>query len=160
MWITTEQLGPLLKQHWFTTNCTESSVNYVFYNNRSNVKVYTLRFNLGSQNYSDETMLEDLLSKVMNQFPETESLIGTIQYDMLLMSTREDAPSYYLWRANSNHRSASRTEETFLNKEYHQLYFFGQKAINADISELSLQFESSDVVVADILTIVFTFTSM
>jgi hypothetical protein len=105
-------------------------------------------------------MLEDLLSKVMNQFPETESLIGTIQYDMLLMSNKEDDPSYYVWRANSNQRSGSSTEETFLNKEYHQLYFFGQKAINADISELNIDFESSNMVVADILAIVFTFASM
>ena len=45
MWIPAEQLGPLLKHHWFTTNCTESSLNYTLYNNRSEVKVYTLQFN-------------------------------------------------------------------------------------------------------------------
>jgi hypothetical protein len=64
-----------------------------------------------------------------------------------------------LWRANSNQRRASGTEETLLQKEYHQLYIFGQRVIESDIEELAKQFQSSSVVIADILTIVFTFTS-
>ena len=162
MWISAEQLGPVLKHHWYMAKCTESSVNYILYNNRSQVKVYTLRFNLRSPDYSDESMLDDMMSKVMNHFPQDESIIGNIQYDMLLMSnSKEDEPSYYLWRANSNQRSTttSPTEETLLKKDYDQLYLFGQKDTEADIAELQMPFQSSNVVIADLLTIVFTFSS-
>jgi len=159
MWISAEQLGPVLKHYWFMTKSTESNVKYTLYNGRNEVKVYTLRFNLRSPNYSHESMLEDMISKVMNKFPKEESLIGNIQYDMLLVSNSEATPSYYLWRANSNQRSTSATEEILLKKEHHQLYLFGQKAIQANMADLQLQFPSSDVVVAQILTIVFTFSS-
>jgi hypothetical protein len=159
MWISAEQLGPVLKHYWFMTKSTESNVKYTLYNGRNEVKVYTLRFNLRSPNYSHESMLEDMISKVMNKFPKEESLIGNIQYDMLLVSNSEATPSYYLWRANSNQRSTSATEEILLKKEHHQLYLFGQKATQANMADLQLQFPSSDVVVAQILTIVFTFSS-
>jgi len=104
-------------------------------------------------------MIDDMMSKVMTAFPKSKSVIGNVQYDMLLESTKKDDPGYYLWRANSNQRTASGTEETLLQKEYHQLYIFGQRATEPDIEELANQFPSSSVVVADILTIVFTFTS-
>jgi hypothetical protein len=96
MWILAEQLGPVLKHHWFTTKCTESNVNYTLYNNRNQVKVYTLRNNLRSENYSHETMLDDMLSKVMRAFPKSESVIVNIKYDMLLASLKEDDPGFVL----------------------------------------------------------------
>ncbi len=111
MWISAEQLGPVLKHHWFTTKCTESNVKYTLYNNRNEVKVYTLRFNLQIPNYSHESMLEEMITKVMNNFPTEESLFANIQYDMLLVSKSESTPSFYLWRANSNQRSNYPTEE-------------------------------------------------
>jgi hypothetical protein len=104
-------------------------------------------------------MLDDMMSKVMRAFPKSKSVIGKVQYDMLLASTKKDDPGHYLWRANSNQRTDSGTEETLLMKEYHQLYIFGQRATKPDIEELANQFPSSSVIVADILTIVFTFTS-
>jgi len=160
MWIPAEQLGPVLKHHWFTTKCTESNVKYTLYNNRNEVKVYTLRFNLQTPNYSHESMLEDMITKVMNNFPTEESLFGNIQYDMLLVSKSESTPSFYLWRANSNQRSNYPTEEILLTKEHHQLYLFGQKATQANMADLQYQFASSDVVIAQLLTIVFTFSSV
>ena len=158
-WISPEQLEPILKHYWYTTKVTESNIQYTLYNNRNNVKVYTLRYNLRNKNYSHETMIDDMMSKVMTAFPKSKSVIGNVQYDMLLESTKKDDPGYYLWRANSNQRTASGTEETLLQKEYHQLYIFGQRATEPDIEELANQFQSSSVVIADILTIVFTFTS-
>jgi hypothetical protein len=50
-------------------------------------------------------------------------------------------------------------KKTLQQKEYHQLYIFGQRVIEFDIEESAKQFQSSSVVIADILTIVFTFTS-
>ena len=73
--------------------------------------------------------------------------------------TKKDDSGYYLWQANSNQWTDSGTEETLQQKEYHQLYIFGQRVIEFDIEELAKQFQSSSVVIADILTIVFTFTS-
>jgi hypothetical protein len=160
MWITSEQLVPVLKHHWFVTKYTESTLNYTLYNNRNDVKVYTLRLNLRSPNYTHEDMIDEMMNKVMNNFPEAESLIGCIEYDMLLVNNKEDPPSYYLWRANSNQRSGSSREETLLKKDYHQLYIFGRKATEANMSDLNIQFESSSVVIAELLTIVFTFSSV
>jgi hypothetical protein len=76
-----------------------------------------------------------------------------------LTITKKDDSGYYLWQANSNQWTDSGTEETLQQKEYHQLYIFGQRVIEFDIEELAKQFQSSSVVIADILTIVFTFTS-
>ena len=165
MWIPAEQLGPVLKHHWFTTKFTESNVNYTLYNNRNQVKVYTLRFNLRNPDFSEENMLDEMMRKVMNNFPKEESLVGSIQYDMLLASSKAEPPSYYLWRANSNQRMSfsggggDGIEEILLRKEYHELYLFGQRATKTNMSELQVQFPSSDVVIAEILTIVFTFSS-
>ena len=162
MWISAEQLGPVLKHHWFMTKYTESTINYTLYNNRNRVKVYTLRYNLRSPDYSHESMIDDMMKRVMNQFPKAESVMGSFEYDMLLMNNnnKEDAPSYYLWRANSNQQRASSVKETLLKKEYHQLYLFGLKSTEADMSELNLEFQNSNVVIADLLTIVFTFSSV
>jgi uncharacterized protein YqkB len=76
------------------------------------------------------------------------------------VNNKEDTPSYYLWRANSNHRSSSSREETLLIKDYHQLYLFGKRATDINLSELNIEFESSGVVIAEVLTIVFTFSSV
>jgi hypothetical protein len=106
-------------------------------------------------------MIDDMMNKVMNQFPGAESVMGSIEYDMLLMNNnKEDAPSYYLWRANSNQQRASSVKETLLKKEYHQLYLFGLKTTEVDMSELNLEFQNSNVVIADLLTVVFTFSSV
>ena len=120
MYLSAEQLNPVLKHHWYTTKFTESSLNYVFYHNRSNVKVYTLRFNLRSPNYTDEDMVDTMMKQVMNNFSEEESLFCNTEYDMLLVNNKEDDPSYYVWRANSNQRADSSTEEILLKKEYHE----------------------------------------
>ena len=93
-WISPEQLEPILKHYWYTTKVTESNINYTLYNNRNNVKVYTLRYNLRNENYSHETMLNDMMSKVMRAFPKSESVIVNIKCDMLLASLKEDDPRF------------------------------------------------------------------
>jgi len=107
-----------------------------------------------------ETMLDTLIRKVMDHFPNARTVVGSISYDMLLVDAKDqNNPSYYLWRANSNQRSASNTEETVLTMEQHQLYLFGRKAANVDVETLNVDFQSSSMVIADILTLVFTFSS-
>ena len=161
MWILADQLGPVLNHEWFTVPSTESSINYTLYNNRTHVNVYTLRFNMRSPNYTHESMIDDLIKKVMAQFPKSKSILGNIQYDMLLVSHKDPDPSYYLWRANSNQRTTSRsTEETLLQVDQGQLYLFGQKATEVDMAELNVDFQSSGIVIAELLTIVFTFSSV
>jgi hypothetical protein len=105
-------------------------------------------------------MIDEMIHQVMTKFPKAKSLVGSIDYDMLLVNNKEEPPSYYLWRSNSNQRSSSPKEETIFKKDYHQLYFFGKKATEVNLSELNVQFEYSNVVIADILTIVFTFSSV
>jgi hypothetical protein len=79
---------------------------------------------------------------------------------MLLVDAKDqNNPSYYLWRANSNHRSASNTEETVLTMEQHQLYLFGRKTAEIDVETLNVDFQLSSMVIANILTLVFPFSS-
>ena len=159
MWISADQVDSVLKHHWYTAPMTESTNRYVLYKKHFNVDVYTLRFNINSPNFDKETMLDTLIRKVMNHFPKARTVVGSISYDMLLVDAKDqNNPSYYLWRANSNQRSASNTEETVLTMEQHQLYLFGRKAANVDVETLNVDFQSSSMVIADILTLVFTFS--
>ena len=160
MWIPADQIDSVLKHHWYTSPMTESTNRFVLYHDRYNVEVYTLRFNINSPNFSNETMLDSLVRKVMNRFPNAKTVVGSISYDLLLFNNKDpDEPSYYLWRANSNQRSASNTNETVLAMDQHQLYLFGREATAVDVAELNVDFQSSSMVIADILTVVFTFSS-
>lgn len=158
MWIQADQLDSVLKHHWYTTPVTESNIRYVLYHDRYNVEAYTLRFNLNSLNFNKENMYDSVIRKVMNHFLNAESVVGSISYDMLLVSNKDpDNPTYYVWRANSNQRTSSHTEETLLLLEQHQLYLFARRAMDIDFGDLNIDFRTSDVVIADILSVVFTF---
>jgi hypothetical protein len=78
MWISADQVDSVLKHHWYTTPMTESTKRYVLYRNHFNVDVYTLRFNINSPNFSMETMLDTLIRKVMDHFPNARTVVGSI----------------------------------------------------------------------------------
>ena len=93
-----EELGPILKHWWWSSPFTESNVHYWWYDNRANVDVYTLRFNLTIPDFSEQLMLDVMIQKVMNRFSNAETIFAGIDYDRLLMSQNVDTPvSYYLF---------------------------------------------------------------
>jgi len=163
MWVPAEELGPILKHWWWSSPFTESNVHYGWYDNRTDVDVYTLRFNLMIPDFSEQLMLDVMIQKVMNRFSNAETIFAGIDYDRLLMSQNVDTHepvSYYLYRANSNQRASSKIIERTLSLDQHQLYLFGKKALEVDLSELSDEFiQKSGAVVHSILAVVFTFSS-
>jgi hypothetical protein len=157
MWIQAHQLQPILNHHWYTTSITESNAHYEMYHDHVNIDVYTLRFNLNSLNFSEENMIDTMMSKVMNRFPNAESVVGMIGYDLLLAGKDPREKSFYIFRANSNQRLSARTEETVLSLDQHELYLFARKATRVHLNDLSIDFQSSDVTIAAVLSIVFSF---
>jgi len=114
MWVPAEELGSILKHWWWSSPFTESNVHYGWYDNRTDVDVYTLRFNLTVPNFSEEVMIDVMIQKVMKRFSTARSLIGQIDYDRLLVSQNantNEPVSYYLFRANSNQRASSKIIE-------------------------------------------------
>jgi hypothetical protein len=160
MWISSEQLPIILKHKWYSAPFTESSTNYVMYHDRMNVDVYTLRFNLYSPTFSEDWMLDTLLSKVMDRFSNASTVVGVTGYDMLLSSQDPNEKTYYIFRANSNQRQSSHTIETVLSLDQHEIFLFGREASNVDLNDLAVEFRSSGVVIAAILSIVFSFFSL
>jgi len=162
MWVPAEELGSILKHWWWSSPFTESNVHYGWYDNRTDVDMYTLRFNLTVPNFSEEVMIDVMIQKVMKRFSTAQSLIGQIDYDRLLVSQNantNEPVSYYLFRANSNQRASSKIIEKTLSLDQHQLYLFGKKALEVDLSELSDEFiQKSGAVVHSILAVVYTFS--
>ena len=129
------------------------------YDDRFNVDIYTLRFNLWDRpDFEEEHMLDLLIQKVMNRFPRAESVVGKIDYDRLLTSPSQEERSYYIFQANSNQRQSDHIIENTFALDQHNLYFFGKKALAFDLSVLSDEFmQRSNVIIHSILAIVFTF---
>ena len=105
-------------------------------------------------------MLDTLLSKVMDRFSNASTVVGVTGYDMLLSSQDPNEKTYYIFRANSNQRQSSHTIETVLSLDQHEIFLFGREASNVDLNDLAVEFRSSGVVIAAILSIVFSFFSL
>jgi hypothetical protein len=123
--------------------------------------VSTLRFNLNNQDYSESRMLDMLMKYVMNKFKENTDIIGIIDYDLLLVNNIDpNAPSYYIFTANSNQRVSTNTKETRFLLTRDQLYLFARRALQINIPELEVDFKDSNLVISSVIAIVFTFTSV
>ena len=140
---------------------TVTNVHYEIYRDMSNVNVSTLRFNLNNQDYSESRMLDMLMKYVMNKFKENTDIIGIIDYDLLLVNNIDlNAPSYYIFTANSNQRVSTNTKETRFLLTRDQLYLFARRALQINIPELEVDFKDSNLVISSVIAIVFTFTSV
>jgi hypothetical protein len=71
-----------------------------------------------------------------------------------------NAPSYYIFTANSNQRVSSSTKETRFLLTRDQLYLFARRALQINIPELEIDFKDSNLVISSVIAIVFTFTSV
>jgi hypothetical protein len=140
---------------------TVTNVHYEIYRDMSNVNVSTLRFNLNSNEFNEDRMINMLMDYVMNEFQENHDIIGIIDYDLLLVNNMDpNAPSYYIFTANSNQRVSSSTKETRFLLTRDQLYLFARRALQINIPELEIDFKDSNLVISSVIAIVFTFTSV
>ena len=88
-------------------------------------------------------------------------LFRSVNFDVLLASRLQqqaDVRQFYIFRANSNNCRVNVAENEFmLPLTYQQIFRLVTHAQNTQINDLEIYFTNSDVVVDQILTIVFSF---
>ena len=156
-YLSREELHQLLQTEWFTQFQSVHVHNYAYYRGRVNATVLTLRYNISSNEFSEENMIDSVIQTTIQQFPNEQRVVCMIDYDLVLM--KPDESSFYIWRANSNtHRNLPNAEhEILLN--YNNLYLFCQNAANINPSDLNTFFISSNIIIKKIVAIIFTFIS-
>ena len=159
MYLTEAQLNSILNSSFFTVPFTQSVVNYRFYRGRTNATVHTLRFNW-TNDFNRDVMLQQLITYLMTHFPLNCTLLGSINYDILLVHPSSEPKSYYVWRANSNAHSFNEENETRFILTYENVYRFATNAANVHIPDLNINFETSNVRIEKIVAIVFSFVQM
>ena len=150
------QINQLLRNDWFTIPMSSHVHNYAMYRGRVHATVLTLRFNI-TRNFNEEFMIESVIQTTINQFSSQRTVLGLIEYDLLLKDRNSD--SFYIWRANSNVARNIPNSEQSIQLNYDELYIFIRNAARVNPSDLNIYFNSSNVVVDRVLAIVFTFIS-
>ena len=159
MYLTESQLNLLLNNSFFTQPVTESVVDYAVYRGHVKATVHTLRFNL-TTDFSENFMIEHTISYLMAQLPINATLLGSINYDLLLKDPNSDPKSYYIWRANSNARNFDEQNEILFKLTYDNIYRFVSNAHQVHIPSLSINFRSSNVIVDKPLALVLSFLKL
>ncbi len=150
------ELESLLRNEWFTNPMSVHVHHYSNYRGRTNANVLTIRFNMNI-NFNETNMIESVIQTTMNHFSSRQTVLGLIEYDLLLMQPNPE--SFYIWRANSNiSRNIPNAEQT-LPLTYDNLFLFIRKAARVLPTDLEVHFRTSNVVINRIIAIVFTFIS-
>ena len=156
MYISESNLITVLEHPFYTNTITENLSSYSLYRDRYNVSVYTIRYNL-LPDFSKDDMIHEIINKVKKQFPKDQQVIGMIDYDLLLIADDTDPKSYYIWRANSNHRLNLDTNETIVTLNHHSLFNFIRDSALVNVPTLNANYRHSKVSIERVLAIVFTF---
>lgn len=135
---------------------TKSTFHYSLFSGKSDVDVTTIRFNLNSPTYNHGRMIDTLITQIMNLYPLNSSCLGRIDYDLLLVSN-SDPPSFYIFTANSNQRILSTSNEATFILNQDQLFTFVSRATPINIPELEIDFQTSNMSISSVLSIVYTF---
>lgn len=159
MYLTEAQLAVLLNTPFFNLPVTENEITYAFYRGHVNATVHTLRFNWTNQ-FNETFMIQHIIRYLMARFPLNTTLLGSINYDVLLVNPDSEPTSYYVWRANSNARHFDENNENLIMLTYNNLYRFIAQATSVHTTTLDLMFSSSNVRIQKILSIVFSFVEI
>ena len=152
-----QELNQLLQNEWFTQFESFHVHNYALYRGRVNATVLTLRYNIESPQFDQETMIENVIRRTMQQFSNEPRIVGLIEYDLLLR--QPDMESFYIWRANSNvARHLPNAEQTIV-VGFDELYLYIRNALQMNPVDLNVYFRSSNVTIEKIIAVVFTFCS-
>jgi hypothetical protein len=157
MYVTETQLQQILQNPYFSNRATQSVVNYVLYRGHLNATVHTLRFN-NTHQLNNTNLLQQIATYLFSQFDMNTYLLCSISYDLLLVDQQTN--SYYIWRANSNARSVSVTQDVYFILTYANLNRIINNAMHVYIPDLDIHFQSSNVVVNRIISFVFSFVKV
>lgn len=157
MYLTRSQVQTLLNTLFFSTPFTENCIEYSMYRGRKDVIVWTVRFNFVET--VDVFFIVGQLSLLLEDiFKPGCHILGSVQYDLLLRDPQ--AESYYIWRANSNQNTFDAAVETVFTLNQNNIYRLVQQAVPVNVSDLSVNFNHSNVIIDRPLSVVFSFIQM
>lgn len=156
MYLTQQEVNDTLNTPFFTQPVTETIVNYGLYRGHMNVEVYTYRFNLQRDGTFNSNYINTYLSQsLLSEFAYDTRLLGSINYDFLLVNRQTN--SFYIWRSNSNAVHFDIDNETLLILNHANIQRHVGAATRFDLPRLNLNFASSAVEISRVLAIVFSF---
>jgi|694.fasta_scaffold89958_3 hypothetical protein len=159
MYLTLDQVNHVLGSPHYSVPFTESLINYALYRGHLNSKVYTVRFNI-IETVNEDFIFNHLYTQLLSRFPLESRFRASIRYDILLCDPKQVPPSYYIWRANSNHPNYNENNEIVLELSPDHLFQFTENCLNIPIPDLEIDFRNSNVIVAKVLAIVFSFATI
>ena len=155
------ELEHILKNDYFSTFLTVSEDTYAFYRGRLNAFALTIRFNIHSENFSEQSMINALFNLAGRKFKPNKTISAVIAYDIVLVNNENPAaPSYYIWRANSNQRVTIGQDEIQFNMSNDNLLFLARKALQFNVNDLEINFTSSKCQIYSVHSIVFTLVNV
>jgi hypothetical protein len=159
MFLTEEEVKFILKKPFFSNPVTESDRVYVFYRNRENIQLYTVRFNI-TPTFSVNRMIATLQASLYQRFSAQTLLHVSVMHDLLLRDPRANPNTFYIWRANTNRQVIDLDDDihdfemslTPLNVEKicHTL-------LDMNPEDFDIYFSTSSVSVDRVLSLVLTF---
>ena len=155
MYLTHHELNRLLNNPCYTQPVTESHNTYKFYQGRLSTKVYTVRFNLGDM--SPDLMITYLNNHLPRYFKPESKLLCCVYWDLVLRSPDE---TYYIYRANSNRINHDESSETTFKLTYINISRLVHHYTGINVNDLNVKFDSSNVTIDRMLTVVLSFMSM
>jgi hypothetical protein len=156
MYLTLNQVNYVLSSSHYSVPFTESVINYALYRGHFNTQVYTVRFNK-IESLNEDFIFNHLYTQLLIRFPNIPRFKASIRYDLLLSDPKQDEPSFYVWRANSNHRNYDENNEIVLEHSPDDLFQFVNNCLNVHIPDLEIDFHNSSVIIVKVLAIVFSF---
>ena len=157
MFLTESEVNHVLRQPTFSLPVTESTVDYTFYRGSKQVSLLTVRFNMTSD-FSASFMTSYLQAKLTTAPYQLQShILASVHYDLLLCNGNATPKTFYIWRSNTNRTTLNVDHQVNMTKTYANINRFCENVTNVNLSDLQVNFVSSDVTVDCILVIVFTF---
>jgi len=157
MFLNESEVNIILKQPAFSKPVTESDINYIFYRGRRTVKLLTVRFNM-IPSFTEHFMTRFLQDRLTAPpFQLQSQLSVSIHYDLLLCNHNVSPPTYYIWVSNTNRTTLDVDKQIQLTITYDNISRLTENVTRVNISDLEVNFISSDITVERVLAIVFTF---
>ena len=155
MYLTDAERDTVLQHEYFSAPVTEDSSVYAYYRGRFRATVYTVRFNVLADFNSSQ--IADFLSVKLPEAYPNQKLLGSINWDFLLVDPESDPKSYYIWKANSNQRHFDESTEYSFRPSYAGIRQFCTLITEKNIPDLNINFRSSKVQIDRLLAYVLTF---
>jgi hypothetical protein len=159
MYLTLNQVNHVLSSSHYSVPFTESLINYDLYRGHLNSQVYTVRFNI-IESVNEDFIFNHLYTQLLNRFPQAPCFQASIRYDILLSDSKQDPPSFYIWRANSNNPNYDENVEIVLEHSADHLFQFINNCLNVHIPDLEIDFRNSNVIIVKVLALVFSFATI